>query len=246
MRVLIVEDEQAARSGLTRLLNQVDARIEIAGAAPDGKQGLAMIRALSPELVFVDICMPVMDGLEMIRMAQAQGLKTRYVVISAFAEFEYARRAMALGVQEYLVKPITMDDIVALLDRVQPSFRESSAVCHPLVSRTLAIIDERYRDAINLASISAELGVTPEYLSYLFHRDMGINFSAYLRRSRINHAVALMREGHSRIYEIAHAVGFVDAKYFCRVFREVLGKSPGEYIRELRDGAFPPEETPRA
>lgn len=241
MRVLIVEDEQSARSGLTRLLRQVDSRIEVAGQAADGMQGLAQIRALSPELTFVDIRMPVMDGLEMIRAAQAQGLKTRFVVTSAYAEFEYARQAMSMGVQEYLLKPVTLDDVSALLDRVMPSFQKSGAVCHPLVGRTLAILDEQYREAINLGSISAQLGVTPEYLSYLFHRDMGINFSTYLRRLRIDRAVALMRAGSSRIYEIAHAVGFVDAKYFCRVFREVQGKSPGEYIRELRQDGDGPE-----
>ena len=73
MRVLIVEDEQSARAGLTRLLSQVDSRIEVAGQAADGKQGLAQIRALSPEVTFVDIRMPVMDGLEMIRAAQEIG-----------------------------------------------------------------------------------------------------------------------------------------------------------------------------
>ena len=236
VRVLIVEDEQAARIGLTKLIGQVDGRIEVAGQASDGRQGLEQLRALSPELVFVDVRMPVMDGLEMIRVAQAQGIKTQFVVVSAFAEFEYARQAMALGVKEYLVKPITMDDLAALFDRLLPSFRKSSAVCHPLVGKTLTIIDQQFREPINLAGISAQLGVTPEYLSYLFHRDMGINFSAYLRRCRIDRAVDLMRQGSSRIYEIAHAVGFADAKYFCRVFREVMGKSPGVYIREMRDG----------
>lgn len=235
MKVLIVEDEQAARNGLVNLLRQADDRIDVAGVASDGRQGLEQIRALSPELVLTDIRMPVMDGLEMIRAAQAQGLKTQYVVISAFAEFEYARQAMVLGVKEYLVKPITMDDVAALLDRVMPSFKQNSAVCHPLVSRTLAILDRQYREPVNLADLSGQLGVTPEYLSYLFHRDMGINFSAYLRRLRIDRAVALMGEGSSKIYEIAHAVGFADAKYFCRVFREVTGKAPGEYIRELKE-----------
>ncbi|MBQ3268676.1 MAG: response regulator [Clostridia bacterium] len=233
MRVLIVEDEQAARKGLAQLLGQVDSRVEIAGQAADGRQGLAQLRALSPDIVFADIRMPVMDGLQMIRAAVAQGLKTRFVVVSAFAEFEYARQAMALGVQDYLVKPITLDDLTALFDRLMPALPDSAAACHPLVRKTMETIDRDYREAINLASISAQLDVTPEYLSYLFHRDTGINFSAYLRRQRIDRAVALMRQGQDRIYEIARAVGYYDAKYFCRVFREVMGKSPSAYLREL-------------
>lgn len=232
MRVLIVEDEQTARQGLIQLLGQVDSRVAVVGFAADGRQGLKQMRALSPDMVFVDIRMPVMDGLEMIRQAQAQGMSPRFVVVSAYAEFEYARQAMGLGVQEYLVKPITIDDVVALIDRVMPAFQGSDAR-HPLVGKTLAIIEKQYGEAINLAAISDQLGVTPEYLSYLFHRDMGINFSAYLRNWRIDRATALMRGGRTRIYDIARAVGFNDAKYFCRVFREVVGQSPGTYLRSL-------------
>lgn len=235
MRVLIVEDEQTARQGLIQLLGQVDSRVEVVGFATDGPQGLKQMRALSPDMVFVDIRMPVMDGLEMIRQAQAEGMNPRFVVVSAYAEFEYARQAMGLGVQEYLVKPITIDDVVALLGRVMPAFQEGSAR-HPLVGKTLAIIEKQYGEAINLASISDQLGVTPEYLSYLFHRDMGINFSAYLRNWRIERATAMMRGGRTRIYDIARAVGFNDAKYFCRVFREVIGQSPGAYLRALGEG----------
>ena len=121
-----------------------------------------------------------------------------------------------------------------LIDRVMPAFQGSDAR-HPLVGKTLSIIERQYGEAINLASISDQLGVTPEYLSYLFHRDMGINFSAYLRNWRIDRATALMRGGRTRIYDIARAVGFNDAKYFCRVFREVTGQSPGTYLRGLTE-----------
>ena len=70
----------------------------------------------------------------------------------------------------------------------------------------------------------------------MFHRDTGINFSAYLRNWRIERATAMMRGGRTRIYDIARAVGFNDAKYFCRVFREVIGQSPGAYLRALGEG----------
>lgn len=236
MRVLVVEDELAAGKGLTRILRQMDDRVEVVGYASNGQQGLAQLHALSPDAAFVDICMPVMDGLEMIREARAQGLKTQFVVTSAFAEFEYARQAISLDVREYLVKPITLDDLSIALSHIMP--KEESQVnnaYHPMVGRTLAIIGEKYGEPINLASISEQLKVTPEYLSYLFHRDMGINFSTYLRQVRIDHAFELMKNGSNRIYEIAHAVGFSDAKYFYRVFREVTGKSPGVYIRELAE-----------
>ena len=235
MRVLIVEDELAARRGLSALLRELDPRIEVAGTAANGRQGLAQLSALTPEVAFVDVCMPEMDGLEMIRQAQAQGLTTQFVLVTAYAEFSYARKAVALGVKDYLLKPVTAEDLSEVLNRILPEMKQApgQSAHHPMVDRTLKMIREQYTLPLNLTSISETLQISPEYISYLFHRDMGINFSTYLRQFRIDRAYEMMQGGSTHIYEIAHACGFTDAKYFCRVFREVTGKSPGVYLREL-------------
>lgn len=236
MRIIVIEDEAAARRGLVKLLEDMQQPgVQVVAQASDGQQGLQQIRALSPDVAFVDIQMPIMDGLEMIRQAREQGLSTTFVVVSAFAEFDYARQAMKLNVTEYLVKPITMEDVETVLAHLLPRFGDSSVAggaCHPMVQRALKLLHEQYQDHINLSSTAESLGITPEYLSYLFHRDMGINFSTYLRNHRITRACEMMKAGSAKIYEIAHACGFSDAKYFCRVFREVTGQSPGVYIKE--------------
>lgn len=241
MRIVVVEDEITARRGLVRLLEDFDERLQVVGQAADGHQGLALLHALSPDVCFVDIRMPVMDGLEMIREARGQGLGLPFVVVSAYAEFEYARTAMKLDVHEYLVKPITMEDIETVISHLMLTQKEDGerVAHHPMVHRALKIIHEQYKEHINLACMGGMLKITPEYLSYLFHRDMGMNFSTYLRNYRIDKACELMKNGSGRIYEIAYATGFSDAKYFCRVFREVTGQSPGAYLKVQKESPDP-------
>lgn len=235
LRIIVIEDEVAARRGLVRLLEDFqESGVQVVGQASDGQQGLQQIRALSPDVAFVDIKMPGMDGLEMIRQAREQGFMTTFVVVSAFTEFDYARQAMRLSVNEYLVKPITVEDVESVLSHLLPRFvgAEIMGVRHPMVQKASQLIHEQYGNHINLSNTAESLNITPEYLSYLFHRDMGVNFSTYLRNYRIGKACELMKDGNAKIYEIAHACGFSDAKYFCRVFREVTGRPPGVYIKE--------------
>ena len=100
-----------------------------------------------------------------------------------------------------------------------------------MVGRALEIIRQQYPSRLSLDALSEALRLTPEYFSYLFHRDMGINFTAYLRAFRIERAKALLDEGEMLIYEVAKRVGYNDSKYFCKVFKEVTGVSPTQYIR---------------
>lgn len=233
MQVLIVEDELAACRGLAGMLQRFGVKKENLFVASDGMEGLSQLSVHRPDIAFVDIRLNKMSGLEMIQCARTQKLDTTFVLTSAYCEFEYAKEAVHLGVKEYLVKPIAPDDVAAI---IAPFFTvedtPESRVCHPMVQRMLSIIDRDYDKPLNLTTISAELNLTPEYLSYLFRRDMGVNFSTYLRTKRVERALEMMQSGTTRVYDIARTVGFSDPKYFCRVFREVTGLSPGSYLKE--------------
>lgn len=233
MRILVVEDEIIARRGLVDLIHRVDTGHEIVGQAGGGEQGLAQMHALSPDLVFVDIQMPDMSGLEMIAEARRQELQTPFVIISAFAEFSYAQQALRLDVREYLVKPVTLEDMAHMLRRFAPPEPQNSASTakHPMVARAIRYIASHYNEHLSLESISEKFQITPEYMSYLFRRDMGINFITYLRECRLSKACEMMEGGRVKVYEVAQAVGFSDAKYFCRVFKDSTGMSPGTYLK---------------
>jgi two-component system response regulator YesN len=254
MTVFIVEDEAWARDTLRSLLPLVAPQLRIVGEAYNGQQGLAHILRLRPDLVITDIRMARMSGLEMILAAREQGVTgTRFVVISAYTDFALMRQAIRLGVADYLMKPITRENLAGVLQPLLPDAPpaqaeaeipqggETEAACgqkgegetprHPVVQRAIEIVRQRYPDHLSLDALSEMLRLSPEYFSYLFHRDMGINFSAYLRNYRIERAKALLDEGEMLIYEVAAKAGYNDSKYFCKVFREVTGVSPTQYIR---------------
>lgn len=85
------------------------------GTAGNGKEGVQKILELTPDLIFIDINMPVMNGLDMLRQVQEAGFFTRCVILTGYAEFEYARTAIHLGVTDFLLKPISSDTLDEIL-----------------------------------------------------------------------------------------------------------------------------------
>lgn len=100
------------------------------------------------------------------------------------------------------------------------------------IKKAINYIREHYQEGISLEEVAGRLGITPEYLSTLFNREMGENFSTFLRKFRISHAKRLLKGTDMKVYEIAEAVGYTDPKYFARVFKEELGVSPGDYRQQ--------------
>lgn len=119
MKVLIVEDEIRIREGVRKLLLKMRPGCEVVGEAEDGEEGLRLLKALKPDIVITDIRMSKMDGLQMMNEAFKEGIGARAIVLSAYSEFEYARQAMKLGVTEYLLKPISVNDFSQALENVE-------------------------------------------------------------------------------------------------------------------------------
>lgn len=124
MQILIVEDEIRIREGIRKLLSKIDSDYIVAGEAEDGIAGLKMCEELKPDLVITDVQMPEMDGLEMLQAIYDKGIMTRAIVLSAYSEFEYARTAMKLGVTEYLLKPISLNDLSRALETIKQKIAE--------------------------------------------------------------------------------------------------------------------------
>lgn len=246
MKILIAEDEQRAREGLARLIGTIPVECEIVGQAANGQEALELIRTLQPDVVFTDVKMPYLDGLGLIRAVRAMKLPTEFVVVSAYADFELARQSISLGVAEYLLKPVTLEEldqvVLRLSQRLQgkasfnlrqkKNLREQYPNAHPLILRTLVMIQEGYAGKINQRDLAEDLGITPEYFSYLFSKNVGKTFSAFLRDYRIERAMELYRIGSCDRKEVPYAVGFTDSKYYSQVFHKITGMTPSEYCQE--------------
>lgn len=118
MRVIIVEDELKIRNGLTRLLSGYD-KWDVVANAKNGAEGLELILRENPDLVMTDIKMPVMDGLEMLYALRKAGNHCHVVILTGYAEFDYAQKALEYGVDSYLLKPITVEDVESVLSKTE-------------------------------------------------------------------------------------------------------------------------------
>lgn len=239
MRIIIVEDEINTRLGLLKLLKTRD-NVEVIADAEDGIEGLRLIKDLQPDLVIADICMPKMDGLTMIECLEEVHDGIKFIILSGHADFEYAKQGIRLGIDEYLLKPITKKELLESLDRIETkisrnenSFSSSKSLdqeqYHLLVSRTLESIHQHYAKKITLEDFSLQFNVTPEYMSRLFAKEVGKTFSAYLKEYRIQQAMELLKNREIKMYEVACRVGYDDVHYFSRVFKEQMGISPKKY-----------------
>lgn len=119
MKVVIVEDEIRIREGLCKLIRRMFPELEIAGAVENGQEGLLCIEQKNPDIVITDIKMPVMGGLEMLSLIQDKGLRPKVIVLTAYSEFSYAQQAVKLGVNDYLIKPVVVQEFAQTMRRIQ-------------------------------------------------------------------------------------------------------------------------------
>lgn len=123
MRILVVEDEIRIRKGMANLIENCTGHT-VVGEAKNGREGMEMALTYQPDLIITDIRMPEMDGLEMLRRLQEKGGSWRFVILSGYSEFEYAKQAIRYGVDDYLVKPLAPEDVMRLLDSVEEKRKE--------------------------------------------------------------------------------------------------------------------------
>ena len=116
--ILIVDDEQLIRQGLRARIEYLGIDVDEMFEADNGLMALGIQDAHPIDLVITDICMPDMDGLELIQQMQKKNNQIQFIVLSGYAEFSYAETAIRLGVKAYLLKPVSNDDLKEAFDTV--------------------------------------------------------------------------------------------------------------------------------
>lgn len=125
---MIIDDERLVREGIRELIDWEKAGFRLGTSGKDGREGLANILKENPDLVLVDIKMPGLTGLEVIKEAKKQGFLGHFVILTGFSEFEYARTALTMGVEGYLLKPIDEDELLEYVEKVRESLEKSCSL----------------------------------------------------------------------------------------------------------------------
>ena len=127
-KVMIVDDEMLARKMLRESIVWEEYGYTVISEAQNGKEALEKIKELSPDVIFVDIKMPVMDGLEMLRQMNALQTDSKAVLLTCYEDFSYVRDAMRYGAVDYLTKhTFEPEDLISLLDKIEKQIRKEKA-----------------------------------------------------------------------------------------------------------------------
>ncbi|WP_338786993.1 response regulator [Metabacillus sp. FJAT-53654] len=119
LKLLIVDDEPIICQGLKMTVPWDEFCVEVVGEAYDGEEALSILEETHVDIIITDVNMPVMDGLELAEKVAKRFQHIRMIIISGFDEFEYAKRAIRLGVSDYLLKPVDIDELMKLVKVIQ-------------------------------------------------------------------------------------------------------------------------------
>ena len=210
-------------------------------------------------MVLADIIMPEMTGIEMLQAAQGLEVKPfKSIILTSYADFEYARQAVQLQVADYLLKPVDEEELKKSIQRIRASLEEKKAYSNIValskkkdmehlvdwdvylntdtlknsyVAQALYKIRDHYSEKISIDSIAEELQVSASYLSRKFKEATSHTFLELLMRYRIQKAIGLLKKGTFRVYEVSDLTGFTDYKHFCVVFKKYTRTSPTEFVK---------------
>lgn len=251
-KVVIVDDEPFIVEGLQKIVDWERFGCQVAGTAGDGAEGMELIRKVQPDILLSDICMPGLSGLAMIAGLKSEFDKMQITILTGFRDFDYAQRAIRLGVKRFLLKPSKMDELEealqAMIAELKKTEAKASAEALPaeeeaaalegegnsfIVKNALEYMECHYNEKLKLTDVAEKTFVSQWHLSKLLNKHTGQSFSELLNRMRIEKAREMLEDPHLRIGEIAEETGFLDMPHFSRVFKKQVGISANEYRNKV-------------
>jgi len=240
-KLLIAEDEVNILRGIEKYISAHTQVFDKIYCARNGSEAIDMILRYHPDVMLMDVQMPVKTGLEVMRDAIAAGVCPKTIILSGFDTFSYAQQALRLGAVDYLIKPCRSSEILQKLEKIVSGPQDhvenlSKAEESHLFITAVEYCKEHMSEHLTLSQVAEKVKVSPTYLSILFSQNRG-GFVDYINKLRVDCACGYMNDDTLKIYEIAYKVGFSDEKYFSKVFKKVTGHSPSSYRQALNNGS---------
>lgn len=217
----------------------------VAGALPNysiytadgGVAAIERLAAVPPSLVILDLMMPEIDGFAVIEHMRGQPQLRRVPVLVMSGRtltFDDIRRLDHAFVTFHSKAIISTEETAASLHRALSGADALPQQTSTLVKHALAYLQQYHSQPISRQELATAIGVSKDYLSHIFHQELGFSPWEYLNRYRIQQAKTLLRATNRSITEIATQVGFDDLSYFSRVFNKHTGCSPRAYREQSR------------
>lgn len=231
MKILIVEDEPLELRALTKLieLNYADKFNKIL-CATDGLDAVKKAAREKPDLLLMDINLPIMDGLQAMKEIQENQENTKFIMISAYSNYNYWREAMRNQAIDYILKPYSADTLREAVDRVITDIGSPDELYGKMgvIQSVKQILDKEYAKSWSLDNIAKRVNLNKIYLGRIFRDYTGITIMNYLKSVRLTKAKELLLKGMN-VNDVALEVGIDDPSYFGRIFKQETGTSPIQY-----------------
>ena len=178
--IMLVEDEFLLRQSLARHIEALDSGYKVVCQVPDGCAALEALKSEDIHLIITDIRMPVMDGLTLAKNVHERYPHILTIVLSGYADFEYAQEALRQGVFDYLLKPVSRENLenalskASLLLEKHFQLEEDSSMTgkdsQEIVDYVVLYIRSHYMDDVDFSELSSRLGFSSAYLTKLFNK----------------------------------------------------------------------------
>lgn len=239
LNIYIADDEVWITLGLKKLLEKIDIDTVVVGTANNGLMAKEEIGMFKPDVVFTDIRMPGLSGIELLKAIPEVSPDSKVVIITGFAEFSYAQEAVQHHAFDYLLKPIKEEELTRVLAAIVAERGESEEAprqdyeSDKMIDNVVSDIRAHYTEDISLTSLAAKYNISMGHLSKIIKEHLNVNFSDYIASLRMQRAKELLSDERLSIQEIAEIVGYEDYFYFTKVFKKVEGISPSKYRKSL-------------
>lgn len=243
LKVLLVDDEIMIREGFKRLFDWEAHDCQVVGEAADGMEALAKIDSLRPDIVIMDINIPIMNGLKVIQVSRVKHPRTAFVIVSGYDDFSFCQQALRLQITDYILKPVNYEEFGICIDNLKISLFEQKVAADTepenheerVITGITRYIQEHLEQEVSLSVLAEEFHLNSQYISQLFKNEIGVGFLAYLTNIRIEKAKKLLLSTALSVTEISSLAGYSDYRVFTKVFKKTEGVTPSQFRREFLD-----------
>lgn len=239
LRVLLVDDEIMIREGIKKLFDWEAHECVVVGEAADGMEAITKIDEEQPDIVIMDINIPIINGLKVIQLSRVKYPSMAFVIVSGYDDFSYCREALRLQITDYILKLVNYEEFGSCIDRLKISLYNNEVKEKPVVKKERVItgitkyMQEHLSEDVSLHILSEEFHLNSQYISQLFKNEIGVNFLTYLTNIRMEHAKKLLLSSSLSIAEVSEQSGYGDYRVFTKVFKKSEGITPSQYRRDF-------------
>jgi two-component system response regulator YesN len=248
-KVVLIDDEDIILDGLKKVVEWEKYGCVVAATASNAEESAAVIREVKPDIIITDIKMPDQDGISLLAGLRSEFPDILVTVLTGYRNFDYAQKAIRLGVSRFLLKPSRMDEIHEALSFMTNALEgsgtataaagipgatggteeENAEVASFVVRHAEKYIREHYSEKLTLSDVADKCYVSKWHLSKLLHRYLDKSFYNIINEIRIAKAKELLADPSLTITDICEIVGYNDPTHFSKVFKRIAGISANEY-----------------